>query len=93
MDKAKKSFIDRGHFVFPMFFVSATLILLVSTVVYIFISRMEEAVLKSTQNHLIASARAASTYLTVEELSLFHTNEDMEKPEWESLRAKLQQFA
>ncbi|MCL2639191.1 MAG: ATP-binding protein [Oscillospiraceae bacterium] len=47
----------------------------------------------SIQNHLLVAAQRASTYLTVEELDLFHTAEDMDRPEWEEIRAKLQQFA
>ena len=84
---------DRLHFVFVFFFAAATLMLLVTVLVSIFINRMEKKVVESVQNHLIAAAQAASTFLTVQELELFHTARDMEKPEWEFIRSRLRQFA
>ena len=83
----------RLNFVVPLFFITATLMLVVTLVVSFYIHYMEEAVEDNIQNHLIAAAQAASTFLTVEELDLFHTEEDMERPEWEALRARLMQFA
>ena len=91
--KAHKSFSDRLHFVFSLFFISATLMLLVTVVVSIYITRMERAVEESVQKHLLSAAQAASVFLTVEELDLFHTAEDMDRPEWESIKLRLQQFA
>ena len=93
MKKFKIKLIDRLHFVFLLFFISASLMLLITVVVTVYISRMERAVEESTQNHLRAAALAASTFITVEELDLFHTGEDMERPEWETIRARLQEFA
>jgi len=54
---------------------------------------MDRMVERVTQNHLLAAARAASTFLTVEELDLFHTADDMDRPEWEAIRKRLQEFA
>ncbi|MCL2044739.1 MAG: response regulator [Treponema sp.] len=54
---------------------------------------MEKAVEESVQNHLLSAAQAASVFLTVEELELFQTAEDMDRPEWESIKLRLQQFA
>ncbi|MCL2093876.1 MAG: ATP-binding protein [Treponema sp.] len=93
MAKIKRKITDRFQFVFSIFFVSASLMLLVSLVVSVYISRMESAVVESTHNHLLAAAQAASTFISVEELDLFHTVDDMERPEWEMVRARLQQFA
>ena len=91
--KLSKAFTDRLHFVFSLFFISATLMLLVTIVVSIYITRMEKAVEESVQKHLLSAAQAASVFLTVEELDLFHTAEDMDRPEWESIKLRLQQFA
>jgi hypothetical protein len=93
MKQPEKKFIDRLHFIIFMFFISATLMLIVTVMVSFYINRMEKAVEESTQKHLLAAAMAASNYLTVEELDLFRTAEDMERPEWEETRIRLQQFA
>ena len=71
---------EKSHFVFLMFFVAAALMLFVTVVISVYINRMESAVEESIHNHLLTSALAASTFLTVEELELFHTAEDMERP-------------
>ncbi|MDR0444041.1 MAG: response regulator [Treponema sp.] len=74
-------------------FVSAIMIVVVSVVVTVYMNRTVKMVETATQNHLLAAARAASTFITAEELDLFHDEGDMERPEWESIRARLQQFA
>ena len=84
---------NRLSFVISLFFLTATLMLVVTMVVSFYIRHMEEVVEDSIQNHLLSAAQAASTFLTVEELDLFHTEDDMERPEWESIRARLMQFA
>jgi len=81
------------HLVFIVFFITASLMLLVATVVSIYINRMEKAVKESLENHLFAAAYAASIYIPIEELDLFHTIEDIQKPEWESIRLRLMSFA
>ena len=93
MKKPKTKLSDRIVFVFLLFSLSATLMFVVTMVVSIYIARMETEVQESTHNHLLAAAQAASTLLSVEELDLFHTAEDMERPEWEEIRARLMQFA
>ena len=93
MKESGKKLIDRLQFVFFLFSISAALMLIVTVVVSVYISHMERAVEDSIHNHLLAAAQAASTYLTVEELDLFHTGEDMERPEWEEIRTRLQAFA
>ena len=75
-----------------LFFVSALMVLLVSVFENIHMKHYEEMITKSTQNHLKAAAHAASIFLTVEELDLFHTGEDIEKPEWNIIRNKLKGF-
>ena len=84
---------DRLQLVIILFFISACLILIVSVVVSMYIGHMESVAEESIQNHLVAASRAASTFLTAQELDLFHTAEDMEKPEWDNIRQRLQQFA
>ena len=84
---------DKEHFASIMFFITATLMVMVTVVVSVYINHMEISVEESIQNHLLSAAWAASTYVSVEELDLFHTEEDMERPEWESLRTRLKIFA
>ena len=93
MEKPRKKLTDRLHIIFSLFFISATLMLLVTVVVSIYIGRMERTVEESIQYHLLAAAQAASVLITVDELDLFHTSEDMDRPEWDDIREKLQKFA
>jgi len=88
-----KSIGDKPNFVFLLFFFSATLMLVVTVVVSISIRHMEEMAEESIQNHLISAALSASNYLTPEELDLFHTDEDINRPEWDIFKARLRQFA
>ena len=83
----------KEHLAFVLFFITASLMLIVSVVVSVYIEQMENAVMDSVENHLMSAAIAASTFLTVEELDLFHTIEDIEKPEWEAIKERLRQFA
>jgi signal transduction histidine kinase/CheY-like chemotaxis protein len=52
-----------------------------------------EMVETSVQNHILSAAQAAAIFLTPEELDQFHNAEDTEKPEWEVLRSRLEEFA
>jgi signal transduction histidine kinase/CheY-like chemotaxis protein len=76
-----------------LFFISTLLVLLIAIVVTVYMNRTVRMVEISTQNHLRASALAAASLFDAEELDQFHTIEDMEKPEWEIVRAKLGKFA
>ncbi|MDR3199940.1 MAG: response regulator [Spirochaetales bacterium] len=87
-----KSFGARLNRVSPLFFISTFLVLIISIIAIVYMNRTVEMVETATQNHLRAAALAASTLLSVEELDQFHTVEDMKKPEWESLRARLIEF-
>ena len=93
MGRLQRLLTGRLNFVSLLFFMSATLMLLITVMVSIYISRMDNAVEIVTKDHLLAAARAASTFLTVEELDLFHSEDDMERPEWETLKTCLRQFA
>ena len=93
MKRTMNKLSDRAHFVFLMFFITAALMLFVTVVISIYINRMERAVEESVQNHLLIAAQAAATFITVEELDLFHTAEDMQRPEWDSIKARLEGFA
>jgi len=79
--------------VYVLFFLSSMTMLIVAVVFSISMGGMERETVNSIQKHLRTAAHHASIYLTVEELDLFHTAEDMERPEWEEIRTKLQQFA
>ncbi|MDR2607548.1 MAG: response regulator [Treponema sp.] len=83
----------RRNMVSSLFFISTLLVLLIAIVVTVYMNRTVKMVEISTQNHLRASAMAASSLLDAEELDQFHTIEDMEKPEWEIARARLAKFA
>jgi len=93
MRKDIKKATPKFSFVYLLFFLSSLIMLIVAVVFSFFVKNIEQERIDILQNHLLVAAQRASTYLTVEELELFHTAEDMEKPEWEEIRAKLQQFA
>ena len=79
--------------VYVLFFLSSIVMLIVIVIFSFFIKDIENERINSIQNHLRVAAQRASVYLTVEELDLFHTAEDMERPEWEEIRTRLKQFA
>ncbi|MDR1047158.1 MAG: hypothetical protein LBL64_05240, partial [Treponema sp.] len=83
----------KRNMVSSLFFISTLLVLLIAIVVTVYMNRTVKMVEISTQNHLRASAMAASSLLDVEELDRFHIIEDMEKPEWDIVKAKLAKFA
>ncbi|MCL2634932.1 MAG: ATP-binding protein [Oscillospiraceae bacterium] len=93
MKKIIKKADFKFSFVYVLFFSSSIVMLIVAVIFTFFIKNIEQERIDSIQNHLLVAAQRASTYLTVEELDLFHTAEDMERPEWEEIRAKLQNFA
>jgi signal transduction histidine kinase/CheY-like chemotaxis protein/HPt (histidine-containing phosphotransfer) domain-containing protein len=88
-----KKLSDKLFFVSLLFFMSATFMLLVTIVVSININRMEKTLESFIGNHLLAAAKAASSFLATEELDLFHAGKDMEKPEWKAVKEKLRKFA
>lgn len=72
---------------------SAIFMVLVTIVVSANINRTEKTMEGFIHNHLLAAARAASAFLTAEELELFQTADDMKRPEWRVTKVRLQQFA
>jgi len=90
-DRSKKNV--KFSLVYALFFLSSTFMLIVAVVFSIYISGMERETINSIQRHLRSAAQHASVYLTVDELELFYTAEDMERPEWDQIRIRLQQFA
>jgi signal transduction histidine kinase/CheY-like chemotaxis protein len=87
-----KSFGFGRNMVSLLFLISTALVLLVAVFVTVYMNRTVRMVELATQNHLKAAALAASTFLDPKELDQFHTVEDMKKPEWESMRARLIEF-
>jgi signal transduction histidine kinase/CheY-like chemotaxis protein len=87
-----KSFGFGRNMVSVLFFISTSLVLLIAIIVTVYMNRTIRMVELATQNHLKAAALAASTLLDPEELDRFHTVEDMKKPEWERVRARLIEF-
>ncbi|MDR2590911.1 MAG: response regulator [Oscillospiraceae bacterium] len=88
-NKAKSKF----SFVYALFFLSSTAMFIVAAIFTFLISDMESKTIASIQNHLLVAAQRASVFIPVEELDLFHTVEDMERPEWDDVRVRLQTFA
>ncbi|MDR2599390.1 MAG: response regulator [Oscillospiraceae bacterium] len=80
-------------FIYVIFFLSSIAMFIVAMIFTIYINDMENKTINSIQNHLLVAAQRASVYVSVDELDLFHTAEDMERPEWEEIRGRLQRFA
>jgi len=76
-----------------LFFVSALMVALVSAVVSIHVNRYVAMITKTTQNHLMAAARALSNLISAEELDRYHTIEDTDNPEYRDIKNKLIEFA
>ena len=93
MEKNSKKTSVKFSLVYLLFFLSSTLMLIVTVIFSFYINNMERETVNSIQNHLRVAAQHASVYLTVDELELFHTAEDMERPEWNEIRSRLQLFA
>jgi signal transduction histidine kinase/CheY-like chemotaxis protein len=67
--------------------------LLVAAVVTVYMNRTVKTVEQAAGNHLLTAARAAASFLSPEELDLFHTAQDVEKPEYQALKERLVRFA
>ncbi|GHV69118.1 hypothetical protein AGMMS49928_10410 [Spirochaetia bacterium] len=76
-----------------LFFVSSAILLLAGGVITLYMARTIKMVENATQNHLETAARAASVLVSVEELELFKTAEDMKRPEWKTIKARLAEFS
>ncbi|MCL2441366.1 MAG: ATP-binding protein [Treponema sp.] len=93
MKKDIKKANQKFSFVYILFFLSSIAMLIVAVIFSFFIKDIEKERINSIQNHLLVAAQRASTFLSVEELDLFHTAEDMERPEWNEIRTRLKRFA
>jgi signal transduction histidine kinase/CheY-like chemotaxis protein len=76
-----------------LFSTSTFLVFGICIMVTITMNNATKTVETATQNHLLTSARAAASFLTVEELDLFHTAEDTKKSEWNAIHRRLVEFA
>jgi class 3 adenylate cyclase/uncharacterized membrane protein len=78
--------------VLGMFFVSALMTLLISEMVNRQTDNYRSTVIEVTGHHLAAAVLALSQLISAEELDLFHTVEDMQRPEYEEVRDRLIKF-
>jgi len=91
--KKKSTEGGKSSLVYILFLSSSITLLIVAVIFAVLINDIEREKLNSIQTHLRVAAQRAATYLTVEELDLFHTAEDMQRPEWDEIRTRLQQLA
>jgi class 3 adenylate cyclase/uncharacterized membrane protein len=75
-----------------MFFISALMTLLISELVNRQTDNYRTTVIEVTGHHLTSAVTALSQLVRAEELDLFHTVEDMNKPEYEQIRQRLMDF-
>jgi len=78
--------------VLGMFFVSALMTLLISELVNRQTNNYRSTIIEVTGHHLTSAVTALSHLVSAEELDLFHTVEDMQKPEYEEIRQRLIKF-
>ncbi|MDR1166053.1 MAG: response regulator [Deltaproteobacteria bacterium] len=76
----------------PLFFLSAGIMLIISIYITILINNASTNIKSNIEARLIADAHLAASLVTAEELDLFQTPEDMEKPEYAALKEKLSRF-
>jgi len=93
IEKEKNAVESKVPLIYILFIFSSVTLFIVAVIFAFLINDIQKEKLNSIQTHLSVVAQRAATYLTVEELDLFHTVEDMERPEWEEIRARLQQLA
>ena len=82
-----------GKMVLGLFFISAVMILIVAELINRQMINYENIVTEMTQNHLIASVQALTKLVSAEELDLFHTVEDKNRPEYREIRERLKIFS
>jgi len=80
-------------FILALFFVSSVMVLFISVVVNIHVNSYIEMITESTQNHLMAAARAASKLVSAEELDRYHTVEDTKNRQYQEIKQLLISFA
>jgi len=78
--------------VLGMFFVSALMTLLISELVNRQTDNYRTTITEVTGYHLTSAVTALSELINAEELDLFHTVEDMNRPEYEAVRERLIKF-
>jgi len=79
--------------ILALFFVSSVMVLFISAVVNIHVNSYIAMITESTQNHLMAAARAAAKLVSAEELDQYHTVEDTKNRQYQEIRQKLISFA
>jgi class 3 adenylate cyclase/uncharacterized membrane protein len=79
--------------VLGMFFVSALMTLLISELVNRQTDNYRTTIAEVTEHHLTSAVLALSRLISAEELELFHTVEDMQRPEYEEIRERLIMFS
>ncbi|MCL2044208.1 MAG: ECF-type riboflavin transporter substrate-binding protein [Treponema sp.] len=79
--------------VLGLFFVSALMILSIAELVNFQMENYERTVVEMTRNHLRSAVLSLSKLVSADELDLFHTVEDMDRPEYGEIRERLIQFA
>jgi len=80
-------------FILALFFVSSLMVLFISAVVNIHVNSYVAMITESTQNHLMAVARAAAKLVSAEELDQYHTIEDTKSPQYQDIKRRLVEFA
>jgi class 3 adenylate cyclase/uncharacterized membrane protein len=78
--------------VLGMFFVSALMTLLISELVNRQTDNYRTTITEVTGYHLTSAVTALAELISAEELDLFHTVEDMQRPEYEEVRERLIKF-
>ncbi|GMO50634.1 MAG: hypothetical protein Pg6C_14720 [Treponemataceae bacterium] len=82
-----------ARLIFTLFFVSALMVLSVSVFEKVTINRDTALLTETARYHLLAAARAAALIASVEELDRYHTIEDAQTLEYQSLKNRLADFA
>jgi len=91
----KKSFFNAigNKLILLLFFISALSTLLIASLVNHQKKNYETMVVEMTKNHLTSAVQALSNLISIDQLDLFHTPEDINRPEYRIIKNKLIKFS
>ena len=91
----KKSFFNAigNKLILLLFFISALSTLLIASLVNYQKKNYETMVVEMTKNHLTSAVQALSNLISIDQLDLFHTPEDINRPEYRIIKNKLIKFS
>ena len=83
---------EKSNWIMAAFFLSAALLVIISVATWFTLNNLFHLTAAAIRAHLNSAVNAAAQYVSVEELYLYHTQDDARLPEYETLRERLKRF-